>query len=56
MQTVRKYAKAVVAVGGFVVLVAAQVADGHIDAAVIYTAAIGALTTLGVVRVANRAE
>ncbi len=51
----KKYAKAVVAVAGFVVLVATQVVNGSVDANVIIAAGIGVLTSLGVYGVKNAA-
>jgi hypothetical protein len=52
-EKLKRVAKAVVTVAGFVVLVAAQVADGNIDAEAIVTAGVGVLTVLGVYRVRN---
>jgi hypothetical protein len=49
----KQYAKAVIAVVGFVALVAGQVASGGVDAGVIGTALVGLLTTLGVIKTAN---
>lgn len=53
MEKLKQIAKAVVAVGGFLVIVGTQVIDGHIDFEAVWTALVAALVAVGVWRVPN---
>lgn len=53
MQKVRQYAKAVVAVAGFLVVAGNAVANGHIDQAALVRTGEAALVALGVFAVPN---
>lgn len=54
LQKIRPYAKAVVAVAGFVVVLGNEIVSGHFDLAALRDAAIVALTALGVYGVKNK--
>jgi hypothetical protein len=51
---IQPYAKAAVAVLGFLLVVAGQLASGSFDVTALYTALVAALTALGVWKVANK--
>lgn len=51
---IRPYAKAAVAIAGFVVVVGSQVVSGHLDAPAIKDAVLALLVALGVYAVPNR--
>lgn len=53
MQKVRRIAKAVVAVAGFVVIAGNMIVSGEYDADTLFTAAIAAAVAVGVYRIPN---
>lgn len=55
LQKIRPYAKAAVAVAGFVVVVGNEVVSGHFDLIALRDAAIALATALGVYGVTNKA-
>lgn len=54
LQKIRPYAKAAVAVAGFILVLGNEIVSGHFDPAALRDAAVAALAALGVYGVSNK--